>query len=78
MKFTRVTHYAQNDPEYMSDYLNIELLNEAGTAILSFSDAYHEHGQDIIKGFIMGIEYLTNQKIEVIELDIADGPEQIW
>lgn len=78
MKLTQVTHYSIDDPKHEYDYLSIELLDEKGTVILSFSDAYHQPGKVIIEGFVRGVEYITGQKLELTEIDIADGPEQDW
>ncbi len=78
MRFIEITHFAKNDPDCSSDYLSIELIDENGNQVLNFIDGYHESGPEIIEGFILGVEYATKQKVELIKQDTPDGPEQVW
>ena len=77
LKLKKVIHYAESDPECISDYYSIDLMRD-GKIIEHFGDWYHDKGDAKCEGFIKGVEYLlggteSNIELEVEEERVADG-----
>lgn len=74
LKFKKVTHYANEDPECISDYYSIELFLN-GEKIRHFGDWYHDRGDTKCEAFIEGVRFITGDDvmIQIEEEKIADG-----
>lgn len=72
MKLTVVTHYCKDDPNFDSDYSDIEILDTEGNQIAIYGDYYHDKGLEKIDGFIDGIRWATGKAIDVDEKCVAD------
>ena len=69
-----IIHYCKDDPEYCGDYSSMELLID-GDIIAEYADAYHDHSQDKISGWIDCLQWVygTNHMPKIKRTNIADS-----
>jgi hypothetical protein len=72
MKLIIETHYAKDDPEFYYDYFSMIVKDVSGNIIMALGDYYHDKSSDVINGFIKGVEWATDEKLEVESIKIAD------
>ncbi len=70
MKFYVVTHYDQDDTEFMYDYTEVSVRHE-GAVVAHYGDSYHDKGFEKAEGFIDGVKVmaeLAGKTVEVVYL----------
>lgn len=72
MDIKKVVHYAEDDPEFISDYYSVELFVD-GKKVKHFSDWYHGKGDIKCDAFIEGIKFMHDGEINYELEEIADG-----
>ena len=73
MKITQIIHYAEDDSKFERDYYSIVLKDSTGKTIATFGDNYHDSGMERAEGFIAGIAWATENIVELLIEEIADG-----
>ncbi len=74
MEAIKVTHYAEFDPAYMGDYVEVELkviLPDGVVIDKVWGDGYHDKGDEKCDGYLECLKDLY-PTIKVRELDVAD------
>lgn len=69
----RVYHFAEDDTKFAGDYHALQLWID-GVMVLSFRDHYHDHGDDIISGFLHGLAYAYGETFQIETVRHADSP----
>lgn len=66
-----ITHYAEDDEEFNSDYYSIDLMIN-GKLAATYGDYYHDKGKEKVEGFFDALNYL-GYKMKLTETNVADG-----
>lgn len=67
-----ITHYFKDDEEFSGDYSSIDILIN-NKKVISYGDAYHDSGDERVKGFLDAFEYIYGNKISVTRKNVADS-----
>lgn len=70
LTLTVVTHYVEDDPDFSGDYAAMEILAEDTftgqlKVIAEFGDAYHESSHTKVEGFIQGVQWTLDNRVEL-------------
>ena len=76
MKIEIVQHYQEDDPDCISDYVDVEVFVD-GNLIREYSDWYHDKGGTRAESFVEGIKWaisreLPEMSVQVRRVDVAD------
>jgi hypothetical protein len=66
-----VIHYAIEDKECDGDYISVDIIFN-NKKVKSYGDAYHDHGLQKALAFVEGCEFITQNKIKIIRIDLPD------
>lgn len=72
MKIFTILEHHEKGEDCHGDYFDLEILDENGTCIQTYGDAYHDSGNDKAEGFIDGVRYASNEEIKIEYKDVAD------
>ncbi|MNR71795.1 hypothetical protein D3C71_24730 [compost metagenome] len=69
-----ITHYPDDDPEFMTDYTGVTVKVD-GVQVREYSDSYHGHGKEMAEGFVDGFRAAVgNDQVVVTQHKVADYP----
>ena len=76
MKIEIIQHYQEDDPDYISDYVDVEVFVD-GDLIREYADGYHDNGDIKAEAFVEGIKWaisreLPEMSVQVRRVDVAD------
>ena len=75
MTLTIITHYAENDPEFTSDYHSIGIYID-GELVREYGDSYHDKGKEKVEGYLNALDDLT--MLDAIEHKSVADYEVDW
>ena len=68
-KLEIVTHFLEDDKDYGSDYIDVEVLVD-GKVVRKYDDEYHGQGKSRAEGFVDGVKFIQGGTIK--ERNVAD------
>ena len=68
-----ITHYQKDDPEFDSDYTEMEILDSQGNVLEQYGDSYHDRSKSQVHGFITAVMWLKGpENVKLTYVNIAD------
>lgn len=69
-----ITHYPEDDPEFMADYAGVTVKVD-GEVVQEYEDSYHGRGREKAEGFVDGFRAaLGADQVAISFTKVADYP----